>query len=152
MSEQEQSGEPAVEPQSESRQAPAVADDVLPDTLHLIPIPHRPFFPGQVQPIAINPHEWGSTLEAVRAAGHSLVGLSYVDMAESSGAQPRQFPDIGCVVRLHRPPGLPAEQAGHFLVQGVKRFRIVRWLSEEPPYLVQVEYPRSQGDRHSDEI
>jgi ATP-dependent Lon protease len=28
----------------------------------------------------------------------------------------------------------------------------VRWLSDKPPYLVQVEYPRSQGDRDDDEI
>jgi ATP-dependent Lon protease len=105
-----------------------------------------------VQPIAINPREWGSTLEAVRSAGHGLIGLSYIDMAETGSTQPRQFPAIGCVVRLHRPPGMGAEQSGQFLVQGIKRFRIVRWLSEQPPYLVQVEYPRSQGDRASDEI
>ena len=28
----------------------------------------------------------------------------------------------------------------------------MRWLSDKPPYLVQVEYPRSQGERDSDEI
>ena len=28
----------------------------------------------------------------------------------------------------------------------------MRWLSDKPPYLVQVEYPRSQGDKDSDEI
>ena len=32
--------------------APALADDVLPDTLVLLPLPGRPFFPGQVQPVA----------------------------------------------------------------------------------------------------
>ncbi len=135
----------------ETRQTPAVADDVLPDTLHLIPVPYRPFFPGQVQPIAINLREWGSTLEAVRKAGHGLIGLSYVDLAASGSAEPRQFPEIGCVVRLHR-PAMATEQTGQFLAQGIKRFRIVRWLSDKPPYLVQVEYPRSQGDRDSDEI
>ncbi|MEJ2531156.1 MAG: hypothetical protein P8Y92_05095, partial [Halioglobus sp.] len=52
----------------------------------------------------------------------------------------RQFPEIGCVVRLHRTP--MAERGGQFLAQGIKRFRIVRWLNDSPPYLVQVEYPR----------
>jgi ATP-dependent Lon protease len=129
---------------------PAVAEDVLPDTLYLMPIPNRPFFPGQVQPVAINPQEWGSTLEALGKAGQGVIGLSYVDRADPSALDPRQFPDIGCVVRLHRPP--VAEQRGHFLAQGVRRFRIVRWLSDKPPYLVQVEYPRSQGDRDADEV
>jgi ATP-dependent Lon protease len=152
MREQEESvPEVQVEPSEDTQQTPAVADDVLPDTLHLIPIPFRPFFPGQVQPIAINPVEWESTLAAVQKAGHGLIGLSYVDMTGSGGVEPRQFPEIGCAVRLHRPPHAP-DQVGHFLAQGIKRFRIVRWLSDKPPYLVQVEYPRSQGDRDDDEI
>jgi ATP-dependent Lon protease len=135
----------------QGQQSPALVDDVLPETLYLMPIPHRPFFPGQVQPIAINPREWATTLEALSNAGNGVLGLSYVDMAGSNNAEPRQFPEIGCVVRLHR-PSIAAESAGQFLAQGVKRFRIVRWLSDKPPYLVQVEYPRSQGDRESDEI
>ena len=147
MSEQEQT----VAADAKEQHTPAVADDVLPDTLHLVPIPNRPFFPGQVQPVALNPQEWGSTLQAVAKAGHGLVGLSYVDQGDSAQVDTRQFPRIGCVVRLHRPPHM-AEHPGHFLAQGVKRFRIVRWLSDQPPYLAQVEYPRSQGDRDSDEV
>ncbi|NQX88831.1 MAG: endopeptidase La [Halioglobus sp.] len=136
---------------ADDRGAPAVADDVLPDTLHLIPIPNRPFFPGQVQPVNIDLKDWSGTLQSVAEAGHGLLGLSYVEGDNLDGADPRQFPAIGCAVRLHRPPMAP-EDNGHFLAQGVKRFRIVRWLNDKPPYLVQVEYPRSQGDRDSDEI
>ena len=130
---------------------PAVAEDVLPDTLHLIPVPHRPFFPGQVQPVAINLAEWGSTLKAMQESGSAVIGLSYVDRKDDSPVDPRQFPEIGCVVRLHRPP-MMADSRGQFLAQGLRRFRIVRWLNDKPPYMVQVEYPRSQGDRNSDEV
>jgi ATP-dependent Lon protease len=140
----------------EQPQSPAIVDEVLPDTLHIIPIPHRPFFPGQVQPVAINPREWGDTLQAVGRAGHKLLGLSYVDgpgpdsgPAESPDLQ--QFPLTGCVVRLHRPP-VGNDSEGQFLAQGVKRFRVVRWLNKKPPYLAQVEYPPSVGERDSDEI
>jgi ATP-dependent Lon protease len=129
----------------------AVADDVLPDTLYVMPIPTRPFFPGQIQPVAVNPEEWGSALAAVEKSGSNLIGLSFVDKSDSGAADPRQFPTIGCVVRLHKPP--VGEEAGaRFLVQGVKRFRVVRWLNDTVPYLAQVEYPSSQGDRDSDEI
>ncbi|MEM8562815.1 MAG: endopeptidase La [Pseudomonadota bacterium] len=131
---------------------PAVADDVLPDTLCVMPIPNRPFFPGQVQPVAINPQQWESTLKTVAESGHALLGLSYVADAEPGSVEPRQFPEIGCVVRLHKPPAPLGDQPGQFLAQGVKRFRIVRWLSDTPPYLVQVEYPRSQGDKNADEV
>lgn len=135
----------------EASGAPAVADDVLPDTLYLMPIPNRPFFPGQVQPVAINPQEWGETIEAVEKDGRKLIGLSYVDRAGPGRVDPRQFPEIGCVVRLHQPPK-GDESLAQFLAQGIKRFRIVRWLNDKPPYLVQVEYPSSKGDRDSDEI
>lgn len=133
--------------------APAVAEDVLPDTLYLIPVPHRPFFPGQVQPVAMDPTELAGTLEAVAQTGQGLVGLSYVDRRQVDGGEPepRHFPEVGCVVRLHRTPAM-AEIPGQFLAQGLRRFRIVRWLSEKPPYRVQVEYPRSQGDREGDEV
>ncbi len=144
--------ESADEPTRE--RSPAVADDVLPDTLYLIPSPGRPFFPGQVQPIALNPQVWRGTLEALARDRSNVIGLCYVDgLAEGSeGAPPEsdRFPDIGCVVRLHRPNDtLPP---GQFMAQGLRRFRIVRWLNDKPPYLVQVEYPGSQGDRDADEV
>lgn len=134
-------------------QAPAVADDVLPDSLHLIPVPQRPFFPGQVQPVAMDPDEWGGTVRAVTESANGILGLAYVDQRQSAGKapEPRHFPKMGCAVRLHRPPVM-ADNPGQFLAQGVRRFRILRWLSKQPPYRVQVEYPRSQGDRDSDDI
>lgn len=136
---------------------PAVADDVLPDSIYLIPIPQRPFFPGQVQPVSMSPEEWGGTIEAVSKAvaddGTGLLGLAYVDQQQLRGAEPdtRHFPEMGCVVRLHRPPRA-GENSGQFIAQGVRRFRILRWLSDKPPFRVQVEYPRSQDDRDSDDV
>jgi ATP-dependent Lon protease len=100
MNEQEHAVDIDTETSEEVPQTPAVADDVLPDTLHLMPVPYRPFFPGQVQPIVINPLEWGSTLEAVRNTGYGLIGLSYVNLPGSGSLDPRLFPEIGCVVRL----------------------------------------------------
>ncbi|TXS89536.1 endopeptidase La [Parahaliea maris] len=138
--------------ESPGQHAPAVADDMLPETLYLIPNPVRPFFPGQVQPVAINPKDWGDTLKAVAKANTNVIGLSYVNQPDTSSLTPRQFPDIGCVVRLHQAPEGSGAAPGQFLAQGLKRFRIVRWLNDKPPYLVQVEYPKSQGDRDSDEV
>ncbi|MFK7831408.1 MAG: endopeptidase La [Congregibacter sp.] len=136
---------------------PAVADDVLPDSLYLIPVPQRPFFPGQVQPVAMGSQEWGGTIKAMSKAlpegGAGLLGLAYVDHQQLAGAEPetRHFPEMGCVVRLHSPPNA-SDNSEQFIAQGLRRFRIVRWLSDKPPYRVQVEYPRSQDDRNSDDI
>ena len=130
--------------------APALADDVLPDTLVLLPLPGRPFFPGQVQPVAFNPDNWQATLDAIAQQGSGLLGLAFVDEPEPAKATVEQFPATGCVVRLHRPP--MAEHSGQFLAQGLRRFRIVRWLNTQGPLIAQVDYPRSEGDRESDEI
>ncbi|MEM8941122.1 MAG: endopeptidase La [Pseudomonadota bacterium] len=136
-----------------STSAPAVADDVLPDSLFVIPVPQRPFFPGQVQPVAMNLEEWGGTLQAVTETANGLLGLAYVDQTRHTGGDPlpRHFPEMGCVVRLHKPP-MVADSPSQFIAQGIRRFRVVRWLSDTPPYRVQVEYPRSQGDRDSDDV
>ena len=131
--------------------APALADDVLPDTLVLLPLPGRPFFPGQVQPVSFNPDNWQATLDAIAQQGSRLLGLAFVDKPDPGSVRPDEFPETGCAVRLHRPPGM-SDHAGHFLAQGLRRFRIVRWLSETSPLIAQVEYPRSEGDRDSDEI
>ena len=131
--------------------APAVAEDVLPETLVLLPLPGRPFFPGQVQPIGLNPDQWQKTLTAVSEQGKGLLGLAFVGDANPVDVVTTDFPDMGCVVRLHRPSG-QTENPGQFLAQGLKRFRIVRWLREDGPFIAQVEYPRSQDDRDSDEI
>jgi len=131
--------------------APAVAEDVLPETLVLLPLPGRPFFPGQVQPIGLNPDQWQKTLTAVSEQGKGLLGLAFVGDVNPVDVVTTDFPDMGCVVRLHRPSG-QTENPGQFLAQGLKRFRIVRWLREDGPFIAQVEYPRSQDDRDSDEI
>ena len=85
--------------------APAVADEVLPDTLVLLPLPGRPFFPGQVQPVAFNPDNWQATLDAIAEQGSGLLGLAFVDKADPAGVKAEQLPTMGCAVRLHRPPG-----------------------------------------------
>ncbi len=135
----------------EEAPAPAIAEDVLPDTLVLLPLPGRPFFPGQVQPIGLNPEQWQDTLKAVADQGTGLLGLAYIGDQNPADASAGDFPEMGCVVRLHRPPG-NGENPGHFIAQGVKRFRIIRWLKQDGPFIAQVEYPRSHGQRDSDEI
>jgi ATP-dependent Lon protease len=129
----------------------AVADDVMPDTLHIMPVATRPYFPGQVQPVVVNMQKWQETLREVARAGHRLLGLIFVQDVEPDQANTRDFPLMGCVVRLHRVPAAEDAQ-GQFLVQGIKRFRVVRWLNEKVPFMAQVEYPRSQGQKDSDEV
>lgn len=130
---------------------PAIADDVLPDTLVILPLPGRPFFPGQIQPIGLNPDQWSKTLNAVADQGAGVLGMAYVGDVNPADAQVEQIPEMGCVVRLHRPP-VTEDDTAQFIAQGVRRFRIVRWLNTDGPLIARVEYPTSQDDRDSDEV
>jgi ATP-dependent Lon protease len=125
-------------------------DAVLPSTLQLIPVPGRPFFPAQIQPIVLNLKAWGTTLERASKTERPVLGLLYCGEQEPTHIDPDKVPSIGCAVRLHR-----AQHDGEhaqILVQGLKRFRIRRWITKEPPYMVEVDYPDNAGDSDSDEV
>ena len=118
----------------------------LPDKLYLIPATNRPFFPAQVQPLVFGATPWEETLRRVSQTDHKVLGLSFVkDMADDT-AEPEEFPEIGCAVKIHNV--VEVDDQIQFIALGVQRFRIVNWLRRRPPYLVQVEYPE---DKEEDE-
>jgi len=121
-----------------SNQDIAVATDVLPTTLHLLPLSERPFFPAQALPIVLNEDPWLPTVEAAARDDHHTVGLILVKPDDPEQATNEDFYPVGTVVRIHH----LARQNGRiqFIAQGLKRFRITHWLSAEPPYRVCVEY------------
>ena len=57
----------------------ALPDDVLPDTLFILPISSRPFFPAQVQPVMVDAEQWENTLERIAEHPQAAVGLVYAD-------------------------------------------------------------------------
>ncbi len=51
----------------------------LPDTVYIIPIHNRPFFPAQVLPVIVNEEPWAETLELVSKSEHHSLALFFVD-------------------------------------------------------------------------
>ncbi|MAI42399.1 MAG: endopeptidase La [Gammaproteobacteria bacterium] len=115
-------------------------DEVLPDTLQLIPLSERPYFPVLVQPIVVNAEPWGSGLKEVGETAHKLLALSYAP-SSSPDSTPDDVRSVGCVVRLHRIQ--EDKEKIQFIAQGIRRFRIKEWIQKKPPYLVRVEYIES---------
>lgn len=116
----------------------ALPEDVLPEVIHLLPLSSRPFFPAQVQPVALDRGPWESSFESISADTRSVVGLVYVDAAKEGKPNKGDFKPIGCVANVHR---VAVEQDKlTFIAQGLKRFEIVEWLDEEPPYRARVRY------------
>ncbi|MFO8047182.1 MAG: endopeptidase La [Halomonas sp.] len=133
----------------ESQRAMVPARDTLPERIYLLPIHNRPFFPAQVQPLVINRERWDETIQRVAKTAHRTVGLAFVGEGVVDGLAHDDFPEIGTAVKMHK---LQREEGQlQFIAQGLQRFRIQRWLSREPPYLVEVSYPREPVDAEADE-
>ncbi len=130
----------------------ALPGTVLPDTIYLLPMTDRPFFPAQAFPIIMDEKPWLETIEKIGDTPHRVAGLI---LMRDGGGDPadlteNEFYQVGSVVRLHHPA--KADKKLQFIAEGVQRFRIIKWLSITPPYLAQVEYPREDELRTSDEI
>ncbi|PKM00207.1 MAG: endopeptidase La [Gammaproteobacteria bacterium HGW-Gammaproteobacteria-9] len=121
-------------------------DQQLPDKLYIIPVHNRPFFPAQVLPVIVNEDPWAETLERVAKTPHQRVALFFVDspVLDMATFDPDSLPEHGTMVRVHH-----ATQEGgklQFVAQGLARVRIRGWLRRKPPYLVEVDYPKSDDD------
>ena len=125
------------------------ARDTLPERLYLLPIHNRPFFPAQVQPLVIHRPRWEETIKRVGNTPHHSVGLAFVGDAGVDELGHEQFPEVGTAVRMHKVQG--EDDQIQFIAQGMRRFKIQRWLSKTPPYLVEVSYPKEPIDAEEDE-
>ncbi|WP_110686872.1 endopeptidase La [Salinicola aestuarinus] len=125
------------------------SSDTLPERIYLLPIHNRPFFPAQVQPLILQRQRWEETLERVANTPHHMVGVAFIGDVSLDDLGPDSFPEIGTAVKVHRTQN--EDQQIQFIAQGRRRFRIQRWLSKTPPYLVEVSYPREPVDAEAEE-
>ena len=136
------------ESMSQKKQLPAVQP--LPAELYLLPLTEKPFFPAQSLPLLMNEGPWISTIEAIGESTHRMVGLVIVKPDNTDDVGRSDFRNIGTLVRIHHP--VKSDGKMQFIAEGIKRFRIVEWMSEAPPYRVRVEYPNETGKPDSEEI
>jgi len=113
---------------------------VLPTRLHILPISQRPFLPVQALPVQMEEDRWFETIEEIGRESHHMVGLVMIESQDPNIATPEDFVDVGSVVRMHHP--MREEGTIQFIAEGVERFKVVKWLTNKPPYIAQVEYPQ----------
>jgi len=118
---------------------PARLTDALPSKLLLLPLAARPFFPAQTMPIVIPEEPWRETIERVGNTPHHLVGLVYAPTLDAESPKSDRLLQVGTVVRMHQP--MRADGKIQFIAEGLQRFRIDTWISQERPFVAQVEYP-----------
>ncbi|MDA3916603.1 MAG: endopeptidase La [Deltaproteobacteria bacterium] len=127
-----------VEDDSEKKGGQLVPQNVKPDILYLLPITGRPHMPAQVQPLVINKKRWEETLRKASKDSHNLLGLSYLKEVKGKHVYKKDFPKVGCIVRMMNI--VDVQENIQFIAQGLERFKIKKFLSDKPPFVVQVEY------------
>jgi len=136
--------------ESESGSGLAVSTNVLPTTLYILPMFDRPFFPAQAVPVVMDESPWLQTIEKIGETAHHMAGLVLVKNDKLESLSGADFHHVGSVVRLHQPAR--ANEKLQFIAEGLQRFRIVKWLSETPPYMVQVDYPAEEKSADEGEV
>ncbi|MEM7406699.1 MAG: endopeptidase La [Pseudomonadota bacterium] len=129
----------------------AIPTEVLPNTLIVLPVVERPFFPIQTVPVSLPERPWMESLQKVGEQAHHLVGMVMLkDGADPSSPKPEDFHEVGTAVRVHQAQRMP--EAVQFIGEGLRRIRIVRWLTHEAPFTAQVEYAPESYDDGNPEI
>lgn len=118
-----------------------IPGQVLPTTIHILPISHRPFLPVQALPIQMDESPWFETMVQIGSEAHHMVGLVMVENDNINETRIDDFVEMGSIVRVHHP--LREDGQMQFIAEGLERFRIVKWLSNKPPFRAQIEYPVS---------
>jgi ATP-dependent Lon protease len=126
-------------------------EEILPETLHLIPLSGRPYFPVLIQPVVIDEDPWGPSMQAMTESSHKCIALSYIQADEGESIpRPAEICEIGCVARVHRVH--QSEDKIQFIAQGLQRYRIIQWLSREVPYVVRVEYLQNPPEEDASQL
>lgn len=125
-------------------------EEILPETLHLIPLASRPYFPVLIQPVVIDENPWASSMQAMTESPHKCIALSYVKTAGESIPKPSEICEIGCVARVHRVH--QSEDKIQFIAQGLQRYRIIQWVTREVPYIVRVEYLKNPPEKDESQL
>jgi len=104
-----------------------------------MPLANRPFFPHQVIPLIVDNEPWAKTIKAVADSSHKILGLVMVKTDKVSDAKTEDFFTMGTACKLHRI--VQVDDKLQIVVEGLQRFRIEDWASEEPPLVVKPSYP-----------
>jgi ATP-dependent Lon protease len=164
MAAQEDSDAPVVDDQAEGEvqveettdtAAPstelALASEVLPNTLTVMPLSERPFFPVQTMPVMLPQNPWLKSIAKVAESPHHLVVLSKVRAdTDLESVDADDFNAVGCVVRIHQAAN--NDDQLQFIAEGQSRVRLVRWISREHPFVAQVEYLDDDADEANQEV
>ncbi len=125
-------------------------EDKFPETLHILPLTNRPFFPHQIIPLIIEKELWENTVKAITDSPHNMLGLLLVKKNNIDNVKPNDFHKIGTVCRLHRI--VQSDDKLQVVIEGLQRFRVTKWETSERPFIVRPKYYPEDPNEDVEEI
>lgn len=114
------------------------SQNTLPNRLILLPLVERPFFPPQTLPLLLDKEPWQKSIQTIIEENESAAGLILTRANTSDNSKPKDFYPIGTAIRIHQP--VETGEQVQIIAEGMKRFRITKWIKKTPPFCVEVEY------------
>jgi ATP-dependent Lon protease len=109
----------------------------LPVMIYIIPLLEKPFFPPQNLPIILEKSSFENSIKKIHESEHQVGGFLLCKEKKT----PKKLSDfyaIGTSFKLHNP--ISVNHKIQIVAQGIRKFKIIRWISKREPFLAQVEY------------
>ena len=114
------------------------ADQMLPNTLRILPLSGKPLFPGIFTPMMIRSDE---DLEVVdmAIAGDKFLGLLLLDPDDVEQPTEDEFFRVGTAAKIVKTMNLP-DGGKNIFISTLKRFKVMKFLSDKHPFTTAVKY------------
>ncbi len=114
------------------------ADQVLPNTLRILPLSGKPIFPGIFTPMMIRSDQ---DLEVVDMAieGNKFLGLLLLDSEDVEQPGEDEFYRVGTVAKIVKTLNLP-DGGKNIFISTLKRFKVMKFLSDSHPFTAAIKY------------
>ncbi len=125
-------------------------NQLLPPELFILPVRHRPVFPGMVTPLVIAEGKLAEAIETVHKSNQYL-GLVMQHDDTQSEVGPENLFKVGTAAKILKRINLP-EGGMHLLVNSLERFKIHSFLQTQPQLQAKVEYQIEQTEVRDKEL
>ncbi|MCB1307087.1 MAG: endopeptidase La [Leptospiraceae bacterium] len=128
----------------------ALASDVLPENILILPIQQRPLFPGLTVPLQIGSTHVPKIVEALNKQTHSVVGLVLTKESQEDDPLLADLYDYGTAARVLR----FGEMDGsiQILVQTLRRFRVISEEKQDILRFWKVKYFEDRDQQPGDDL
>ncbi|MCD4818332.1 MAG: endopeptidase La [Candidatus Cloacimonetes bacterium] len=128
-----------------------VVSDILPDKLTIIPILHRPVFPGIMIPLTFTGRSFIKIIEKAYKNKKRMIGIVFIKEQNKGDIWESELYSIGTVMKIFKISYIENDVM-HVVLQGLQRFTKVRTAWKKPNLTWKVKYHYEANLKPTDEL